>query len=126
MTANVAGDLTPAGRKADKCDGLQIERLQELREVVGIGVHVVSAPWLTRSPMTATVMGNAPKTVGAQKQHLRFPTIGIEGPTVAEHHRLSAAPVFVVDFCSVFDGHHTHGYLHCSLFLQSTRNPLRS
>ena len=47
-------------------------------------------------------MGDAAIAVGRQEDHLAFPSVGVEGPAVAEHHWLSLAPVFVIDLRTVF------------------------
>ena len=52
--------------------------------------------------MAATVMGNAAIAIGSQEHHLRLPAIGIEGPAVAEHNRLSLTPVLVIYLSPVF------------------------
>ena len=41
----------------------EIEVLDELSEIVGISVHVVPLPRLTRAPMTAPIMRDAPISV---------------------------------------------------------------
>ena len=81
---------------------LQIERFDESREVVGVGVHLVAVPGLARAAMTATVMRDAAIAIGCQEEHLRLPAIGAQRPAVAEHDGLSRAPVLVIDLCSVF------------------------
>jgi hypothetical protein len=59
VAANVAGDFAAVGGVADMDRVFEIEFLHELREVVGIGVHVVAAPRLARTAVAATVMGDA-------------------------------------------------------------------
>jgi len=46
---------------------LQIERFNERREVICVGVHVVAIPRLARAAMAATVMADAAVSVGVQK-----------------------------------------------------------
>src|SRR5450759_32324 len=58
--------------------------------------------------MAATVVGNAAIAVGGQKHHLSLPAIGTEGPAVAKHHRLSCAPVLVIDLRAVFGRNRAH------------------
>ncbi|HEX7485411.1 MAG TPA: hypothetical protein VF332_04615 [Vicinamibacterales bacterium] len=64
VAANIAGHFAAARREADQRGAIQAERFDELREIVGIGVHVVATPGLARPAMAATVMGNAPIAVG--------------------------------------------------------------
>ena len=90
VAADVAGDLATAGGEADQDGVLQVERLDQFREVVGIGIHLVAVPGLAGSAMAATVMGDAAIAVGGQEHHLGFPAIRAERPAVAEHDRLSA------------------------------------
>src|SRR5450830_674769 len=53
-------------------------------------------------------MGDAPIAAGGQEHHLSLPTIRTEGPAVAEHHRLSCAPVLVIDLRTVFRRDRAH------------------
>ena len=75
----------------------QIERFDQLRQVVGVGVHVVAAPGLARSAVAAPVVRDAAVAAGGQKEHLVLEGVGAQRPAVAEDNGLSAAPVFVVN-----------------------------
>ena len=108
VAADIAGYFAAACGEADQDGVFQVERFDELREVVGIGVHVVAIPGLARPAVAATVMGDAAIAVGGQKQHLSLPAIRTEGPAVAEHHRLSCAPVLVIDLRTVFRRDRAH------------------
>src|SRR5260221_3240333 len=90
---------------------LEIELLDELREVVGVCVHVVAGPRLARTSMATTVMRDAAISTRCEKEHLVFERIRRERPTVAEDHRLPGAPVFVVNLRAVFGCERTHGAL---------------
>src|SRR5216683_5769674 len=58
--------------------------------------------------MTAAVMRDTAVAVVGKKQQLVFEGVGAERPSVAEHHRLSFAPVFVIDRRAVFGRDHRH------------------
>ena len=58
--------------------------------------------------MAAAIVGDTAVTIRGQEKHLRFPTIGREGPAVAENNRLSNAPVFVIDLGTVFCSDRAH------------------
>jgi len=53
----------------------QIESLSKLGEIVGVGVHIVAVPWLTRVSMTASVVRDATISVRSQEEHLIFESI---------------------------------------------------
>ena len=57
VPADVARDLTAAGRMADEDRVVQVELLDELPEIVGVGVHVVAGPRLARASVR---VGRAP------------------------------------------------------------------
>ena len=95
MAADVAGDLAAAGGVADQDGVVQVERLDQLREVVGVGVHVVAVPRLAGAAVAAAVVGDAAVAVGGQEEHLVVPGVGVERPAVAEDDGLSRAPVLV-------------------------------
>ena len=59
VAADVARDLAAAGRVADVDGVLQVERLDERGEVVGVRVHVVAVPRLARAAVAAAVVGDA-------------------------------------------------------------------
>ena len=86
----------------------QIELLYQLGEIVGVGVHIVAAPWLTRTAVTAPVMGDAAISMRSEKEHLVFKRIRGERPAVTEDHRLPGAPVIVVNLRTVFGCECTH------------------
>ena len=58
--------------------------------------------------MPTAVVGNHPIAFGRQEQHLRFPAIRIQRPTVAENDGLTRTPVFVVNFGAVAGGESAH------------------
>jgi hypothetical protein len=58
--------------------------------------------------MAAAIMGDATIAIGSQKHHLSFPAIRTQGPSVAEYHRLSCAPVLVIDLHTVFRRNRAH------------------
>ena len=72
VAADVAGDFAAAGGVADVDRVLQVERFDERREVVGVGVHVVAVPGLARAAVAAAVVGDAAVAAGGQKEHLVF------------------------------------------------------
>src|SRR5512137_2234155 len=86
---------------ADQSGALEVKRFDEIRQIVGIGVHLVAIPGLARPAMAATIMGDAAAVVGRQEHHLAFPSIGAERPAVAENDGLSCAPVLVVDLRTI-------------------------
>ena len=103
VAADVARDFAAAGRVADVDRVLQIERLDQRREIVGVGVHLVAVPRLARSAVAAAVVRDAAVAVRGEEHHLVFPGVGAERPAVAEDDRLSRAPVLVVDLRAVLD-----------------------
>ena len=59
VATDIAGDFAAAGGVADVDRVLQVERFDQRREVVGVGVHVVAVPGLARSAVAAAVVGDA-------------------------------------------------------------------
>jgi len=100
--------LRPAGGEADQDGVLQVQRIHEGCEVIGVGVHFVAVPGLAGPAVAATVMGDAAITVGRQEEHLRLPTVRTQRPPVTEYNGLTRAPVLVVDLCAVFGGNRVH------------------
>src|SRR3989440_9424943 len=109
VAADVAGHLTAAGGMADQHRLVQIERVEERRQIVSVGVHVVTVPGLAGSPMAATVMGDRAIAMGGHEDQLVVPIVGIERPAVAEDDGLPRAPVLVIDMGAVLCGDRAHG-----------------
>ena len=109
VAADVARDLAAAGRVADVHGVAEIERRDERREVVGVGVHLVAVPRLARAAVTAPVVRDAAVAVAREEHHLRVPGVGGERPAVAEDDGLAGAPVLVVDLGAVPGGDEGHG-----------------
>src|SRR3546814_8555176 len=97
VAADVAGHLAAAGRMADEDRVFEVQMLDQRRQVVGVGIHLVAVPGLAGAAVAAAIMANGAIALGGEEHHLRLPGIGTEGPAVAEHHRLPAAPVLVVE-----------------------------
>ena len=87
---------------------LQVERFDERREVVGIGVHVIALPRLARTAVPTPVMGDAAIAVRREKEHLVLEGVGGERPAMTEDDRLSRTPVLVVDLRTVLGGDRVH------------------
>src|SRR5947207_8714615 len=97
MAAEIMHYLAAAGRMADVNRIPQVEMIGHGLQIVGIMVHVVSAAGLSRAPMSAPISCNDAEAFADEKKHLRIPIIGRQRPAVAEHNRLPAAPVFIID-----------------------------
>jgi len=72
---------------ADQDSAVQVEGFDEIRKIIGIGVHVVAfVGWPERHGHGDR--GDTAIAVGRQEDHLTFPGIGVERPAVTEHDRL--------------------------------------
>src|SRR6185369_9731173 len=101
--------LAAAGGMADMNGVLQVEMRRHGREVVGVMVHVVAVGHLAGAAMAAAIMGDDPKAVVLEKQHLCVPVVGRQRPAVAEHDRLPLAPILVEDLDAVLGRDGGHG-----------------
>src|ERR1019366_7254347 len=117
VAADIAGDFTTSSGEADQNRAFEVERFDQSREVIGVGVHVVASPGLARAAMASTVMSDRAIAVGCQEYHLTLPTIGIQWPAVAEHDGLSCAPILVIDLGAVFGRNRTHCLASFFLFM---------
>src|SRR5450631_1973330 len=92
---------------------LQIEFFGESREVIGVGVHVVTVPGLGGPAVSTPVSRDDTIALLPEEQHLSVPVVGGEWPAVAEHNGLPFSPVFVVNLRSVFCGDCWHKGFSC-------------
>src|ERR1700726_672089 len=108
VPSEIMHHLAAAGGMADVNGILQIEMRRQGRKVVRIMIHVMAVAGLAGPAVAASVMGDDPIAVTEEKQHLRVPVIGRQRPAMREHHRLSTAPILVVNLGAVFglDGWH--------------------
>jgi hypothetical protein len=67
MPADIARDLAATGRMADMDGVLEIQVFDELGQIVGVGVHIVTGPGLARAAVTATVVANHAVTFRCHK-----------------------------------------------------------
>lgn len=111
MATDIAGDFTAACRVADMDCVFQVERFEERRKIVGIGIHVVAVPRLARSAMATAVMSDGAETMGGEKHHLIFPGVGTQRPAMAKDDGLAHAPILVVNLRAVFGRNRAHGCL---------------
>ena len=109
MARDVAGDFTATGGMADVNRVFEVERVDQRREVVGVGVHVIAVPWLARAAVAAAVVRDAAIAVRSQEEHLVLERVCGKWPAVAEHHRLSLAPVLVINVSTVLSRDRVHG-----------------
>ena len=58
VAADITSDFTAARGEAEQHSILEVERLDERREIVGIGVHLVAVPGLAGAAMAATIVGD--------------------------------------------------------------------
>jgi hypothetical protein len=91
VTADVAHDLAATGGVSDQHGVVQVERVHQVRQAVGMVVHVVAVPRLGGATVAAAVMGDSPETTRGHEQQLLVPGIGVERPAVAEYHRTTDA-----------------------------------
>src|SRR6266566_3455567 len=96
MTAEITHHLAAAGRMPDVNCILQIELVRHGLQIVGIVIHIMAAIGLSRAAVSAPINGDDPIALGEKEEHLRVPIVRAEWPAVAEHDRLSTAPILVI------------------------------
>ena len=97
VAPNVTRDFAAAGGMTDVDCILQIERLDQLRQIVRVCVHVVPGPRLARPAVPAPIVRNAAVAALRQKKHLIFKSIRAQRPAMTEDHGLSGSPIIIID-----------------------------
>src|ERR1700756_1766699 len=101
MPSQIVRHLAADGGVTDMDGILEAEMRGERLKIVSIMIHVVTVARL-RGPAVATaVMRYDAIAVTQEEHHLRVPVIRRQRPPVAEHDRLTLAPVLVEDFNAV-------------------------
>ncbi|MCY1366701.1 hypothetical protein D9M69_536060 [compost metagenome] len=104
MAADVVRHFAAAGGVAHHRDVLQVERLDQLREIVGVAIHVIAGRGLRRASMPAAVVRDDAEAVLRQEVHLPVPGVRVQRPTVGKSDDRACAPVLVVDLRAVCGG----------------------
>src|SRR6202789_4680502 len=97
MARDVAGQFPTSRRMPHQYSAAKIKRVDELIQIVGPGVDIVTGSRLIGIAVTPPVMGDRTVTLGIEKQHLRFPRRTGQRPAVRKNDRRSRAPVPIVD-----------------------------
>jgi hypothetical protein len=77
MTCDIPRDFSTSGGVAHQCRVVEIERLNDGREIVGVAIHVVSGRGPAGSTMAAPVMRDRAETVLHKEHHLPVPCVGV-------------------------------------------------
>src|SRR4051812_44748026 len=95
---------------------LQIEMRRHGGKIVRIVVEVMAVGHLAGAAVAAAVVRNHAVALTEKEQHLVVPVIGGQRPSMAEHHRLTLAPVLVENFDAVLRFDKAHVTLPCRSF----------
>jgi hypothetical protein len=99
MPADVTGNFSAAARTAYMDCVLEVQFFSEGREIVGVGVHLVTIPGLGGTAVTSPIMRNDSIAMLAEEQHLFVPVVRGGGLPVTKHYGLALSPVLVVNLC---------------------------
>ena len=70
----------------DQRDILQIKRLNDCCQIVGVPIHVVSGPGLAGPAMATPVVRNHAEAILSEEMQLAVPCIGTERPSVGKRY----------------------------------------
>jgi hypothetical protein len=73
----------------------EIKVIEELREIVGVGVQVVTTPRLAGTTVPASIMRYDSIAALPKKQHLRIPGVSLKRPSVREGYDWARAPILI-------------------------------
>src|ERR1700733_12657967 len=124
MTADVTGDFAATGGVAHMNRVLQVELLSQHCKIVCVGVHIVAVPRLCGTAVPAPVVRDDSIAALAEEQHLSVPIVRGERPSVTEHDRLTATPVFVINLRTILcrdSWHNCSPHSSCDFLLASFR-----
>src|SRR5262249_49171975 len=87
---------------------LEIQRLDDGCQIVGVAVHVVSGGGLAGPAVATPVVCDHAEAVLREEQHLAVPGVGVQRPAVRACYDRAFPPVLVIDLCAVFRGDRAH------------------
>src|SRR5438067_2886735 len=108
MAPDISCHLAAAGGVTHQRGVMQIEGLDDGRQIVRVAVHVVPGGSLARAAMAAPVMRDYSEALLREVMHLTIPRIGIQRPAVRKRDDRTLAPVLVVDFGAVLGSDSAH------------------
>jgi len=82
VPSDVARHFASARGVTDQRDILEIKRLDESCQIVGVPIHVIPGPSLTGSAVAAPVMCDHAESILGEEQHLAVPCVRIQRPSV--------------------------------------------
>ena len=88
----VPDDLAAAGGVPDHHEVVQVQRVDELGEVAGVGVHVVARVRLRRAAVAAAVVGDGPVAGVRQQLELDLPCVGATAASRGSGGRAARCP----------------------------------
>jgi hypothetical protein len=97
VASDIVDDLATARGMAHMYRLLHVEMIYDRRNVVGVMIHIMAVPDLTRPSMSAPVVRDDPETLGQKEEHLGIPVICTERPSVMKENDLciTRAPVLI-------------------------------
>src|ERR1700730_11990462 len=95
MSLQVSDRFAVAHREADERDVVEIELVDERRQIIGQSVEVIAPPRIGGPSMAPTVIGDAAQALVDQFGELVLPDVRIETPGMGEEHGLAGAPIDV-------------------------------
>src|SRR5829696_3905424 len=99
--------------------------IDQFREIIGVGVHIIPVPSLVRAPMASSVDSDTSITIRSHKKHLVLKGVRRERPSVVEDDRLSGAPILVIHVHAIFRFDRTHIGTSLLIYVRSERKPAR-
>jgi hypothetical protein len=52
---------------SDERDLIELERFHDRLKVIGIGIHVIAGPWLTRAAVASAIVRHHPASIRGQE-----------------------------------------------------------
>src|SRR5471032_3709751 len=101
MAADIARHFATTRGMPDQGSALQVQRIDQGGQVVGIGIHGSALERLAGTAMATPVMRDDAVAVLSEEKHLVFPGVGRQGPAVAEDDGGATAPILVVNQATV-------------------------
>jgi len=87
---------------------VQIEMFKQRRQIVGVGVHLITVPGLRGAAVPAPIVRDHAITLLPEEEHLPVPVVGAKRPAMAEYNGLTRAPILVKNLGSVLYGNRRH------------------
>src|SRR5215510_3784966 len=103
MTREIPCHHTTAQGPTGQCEVIQVEALDEYRQIIGERIELIALTRMIRPSTTPLIVDDAMYAARDERRYLILPHRSADGPSVNEEDRLSRSPIRIMQTCSIMN-----------------------